>query len=86
VIGLDLKLFQTSELNFQQRRDLEKNNNNGRFSFKKGADGVVYIVVLSPPATEETGVMSREIKSRQDIHRVVALRKKKQPSEADFKQ
>jgi hypothetical protein len=27
--------------------------------------GIAYVVVMSPPATEETGAMGREIKSRQ---------------------
>jgi hypothetical protein len=29
--------------------------------------GVVYVVVLSPPATKESGAMGREIESRQGI-------------------
>jgi hypothetical protein len=37
--------------------------------------GVVYIVVLSPPSTEEIGSMGREIESRQGIGRVVAIKK-----------
>jgi hypothetical protein len=32
-----------------------------------GPGGVVYVVVSSLPATEETGAMGREIKSRQGI-------------------
>jgi hypothetical protein len=32
-------------------------------------------VVSSPPASEATGAMGREIESRQGIHRVVALKK-----------
>jgi hypothetical protein len=35
---------------------------------------VVYIVVSSPPASEETEDMGREIESRQDLHKVVALK------------
>jgi hypothetical protein len=37
---------------------------------------VVYIVVSSPPATEETGAMDHKIESRQG-NRVVAFKKKK---------
>jgi hypothetical protein len=37
---------------------------------------MVYVVVSSPPATEETGALGREIESRQGTYRGVAFTKK----------